>query len=82
MRRIFASAFGVTTSFRDFSDVSAIGAVALGAAAAGEANSVADFLRRLPFDTHEVAPDPVLAERYAAMSERHRQWAEFVTQRR
>lgn len=80
MRRIFASAFGVTAAFRDFSDVSAIGAVALGAAAAGEVDSVAGFLRGLPFDTHEVAPDPVLAERYAAMSKRHREWAEFVAQ--
>ncbi|MEB2286866.1 MAG: FGGY family carbohydrate kinase [Anaerolineae bacterium] len=78
MRRIFASAFEATALFRDFSDVSAIGAVTLGAVAAGEADTVAAFLRRLPFATHEVAPDPALAERYAVLSRRHREWAEFV----
>lgn len=82
MRRIFASAFGVTASFRDFSDVSAIGAVALGAAAVGEVDSVSSFLRRLPFDTQTVAPDPALAERYEGMYERHRRWATLVTQHR
>ncbi len=82
MRRIFASAFGVTASFRDFSDVSALGAVALGAAAAGEVDSVAGFLRRLPVDTHAVAPDPALAERYAGMYERHRRWSGLITQHR
>ena len=80
MRRIFASVFGLTTSFRDFSDVSAIGAAALGAAAAGEIDSVAGLLRRLPGDTHAVAPDVVLAERYEEMYERHRRWSGLITQ--
>jgi xylulokinase len=80
MRRIFASVFGVTASFRDFSDVSALGAVALGATAVGEAGSVASFLRRLPFDVQAVSSDAGLAERYERMYARHRRWSALIAQ--
>lgn len=64
MRNILVHVLGQTISFKNFSDVSGIGAASFGAIVAQEIQSVPDFLARFPFYSQEAHPESSLAKRY------------------
>lgn len=69
MRRIFPSVFAKNVLFRKQTDVSGIGAAALGAVAAGEVASIEEFFSTFPFDYQIGDPEPDLEKRFAAKYE-------------
>ena len=79
MRQILANVFDSQARFRSFSDMSALGAAAHGAVAAGFAPDARAWLAR--FDYGEVAAQasPALRERYAATYARYKHWAARIT---
>jgi len=78
MRNILVHVLGQTVSFKDFTDVSAIGAASFGASAGHQIESVPEFLARFPFDSQETHPDPALTSRYEALYARFKSLSQSI----
>ena len=78
MRQILTNVFAGRVRFRSFSDMSALGAAAHAAVAAGLSASAAAFLAE--FDYGELTPDPNpdLQAQYAHVYERYKMWADRI----
>ena len=78
MRRILADVFGTTLRFREFSDMSALGAAAHAAVAADLAHDARSWLARFSYGESETESDAGAAAVYARLYERYVQWADRV----
>ena len=78
MRQIMANVFGGDVRYRSFSDMSALGAAAHAAVAAGISGDAQTFLADFDYGEIAVSATPALQEQYAASYERYRWWAERI----
>lgn len=78
MRELLASVLPGTITFRDYSDVSVIGAAALGAVAGSVVDDVNTFLGHFDFGSREYSHQPVLREHYESLYRRFKHWAAVV----
>ena len=78
MREILAGVFGREIRYRAFSDMSALGAAAHAAAAAGAAPDARTWLADFDYGERSATADPALHEQYAAGYERYQRWAERI----
>lgn len=81
MREILANVFGGEIRCRSFSDMSALGAAAHAAVAAGIRNDARAFLAGFDYGEITVKATPALQEQYAASYERYKMWAERIAGR-
>ena len=81
MRRILVGVFGREVRSRSFSDMSALGAAAHAAVAAGLADNAGDWLANFDYGESTQMADDGLAAQYEAMYERFKMWAARATQR-
>ena len=81
MRRILVGVFGREVRCRSFSDMSALGAAAHAAVAAGLADNAGDWLANFDYGESTQMADDGLAVQYEAMYERFKMWAARATQR-
>ena len=79
MRQIISHVMPGDVTFRGFSDMSALGAVAHAAVAAGLSADAADFLDNFDYGELTAAPDPALRSYYEAVYQRYKQWALRIT---
>ena len=78
MRHILTNVLGGSLTFRAFSDMSALGAVAFAAVGAGLAADVPSFLAGFDYGETRAAASPPLQAQYAETYERYKAWAEQV----
>ena len=79
MRQILANVFDGEVRFRTFSDMSALGAGAHGAVAAGLTPDARTWLAKFGYGEDKAASSPALRERYAVTYARYKEWAAGVT---
>lgn len=75
MRAILAGVFGGEIRYRDFSDMSALGAAAHGATAAGLAGDAGSWLADFDYGAGSQAASSTLIDQYAATYTRYKMWA-------
>ena len=81
MREILANVFGGEIRCRSFSDMSALGAAAHAAVAAGIRSDAQSFLADFDYGEITVTATPALQAQYAASYERYKVWAERIAGR-
>ncbi len=78
MRKILSNVLPASVTFRSFSDMSALGAVAHAAMAAGVSPSASDFLANFDYGESSPAADADLAAEYEGSYARFKQWADHT----
>lgn len=78
MRQLLATAFPGMVTFREVSDVSVIGAAALGAVAGGVVDHSSTFLSKFDFGSQQYPQEPSGSEHYETLYARFRHWAHAV----
>lgn len=81
MRQILAGVFACEIRYRAFSDMSALGAAAHGAVAAGLAADARQWLANFDYGEESEPAQPALAARYASGYERFQAWAQRIASR-
>ena len=79
MRQILSHVLPGQVTFRGFSDMSALGAVANAAHAAGISADAGSFLADFDYGELTVSPDAALQSHYEAVYERYLAWARRIT---
>ena len=79
MREIIGEVMPGETTFRGFSDMSALGAAAHAAVAAGFSEDAAAFLADFDYGELTAAPDRTLQPHYEALYQRYKSWALRIT---
>ncbi len=78
MRTILSNVLPASVAFRSFSDMSALGAVAHAAVAAGISASAGDFLAEFKYGEITSAAEPSLKARYERLYAVFKRWADYV----
>ena len=78
IRKILSNVLPASVTFRSFSDMSALGAVANAAVAAGISEDAAAFLDEFDYGEATPAPDPYLQAHYESAYDRFKKWADRI----
>ena len=78
MRKILSNVLPASVSFRTFSDMSALGAVAHAAVAGGISADAGDFLAGFDYGENALAAEPALQAHYERLYAAFKRWADQV----